>query len=106
MTLPIILLLVSLVVIVVVQTLHRLWGAVLLFVWCAVALAYGLNAFERGVDLKMLGIQAKPWNFIAFMAVMMAYNLIVVVRVLRKPAPKAAAAPAPDVVLEEQERNR
>lgn len=91
-------LLVGLVIVIVIQTIHRLAGSIALLVWCAGVLAYGLLAFERGEELLFFGIEAKRWNFIAFMAVMVTYNLVVIARALlarRSTPPDAKSDSAP-----------
>lgn len=108
MTPPIVFLLLSLLVIVIVQTINRLAGAVLLFAWCAAAIVYGLNAFNNGVELRMFGIEAQRWNFVAFMSVMLLYNAAVIFRVFKKRKPREAApSDVVDAVIEEErERTR
>lgn len=106
MTTPIVVLLLSLLVIVIVQTINRLAGAILLFAWCAAAIVYGLDAFDTGVELKMFGIEARRWNFVAFMSVMLLYNAAVIFRVFKK---RRRSDDTPDDVVDavlEEERER
>jgi len=67
--------LVVLLLVVLLQIFHRRAGAVALIVWCAAALVVGLREFDGERDLRIFGLEAEPWNFGAFMLVMLVYNV-------------------------------
>ena len=68
-------LLVVLLLVVLLQIFHRRAGAVALIVWCGVAMVVGLREFDGSRDLRIFGLEAEPWNFGAFMFVMLVYNV-------------------------------
>lgn len=76
-------LLVSFVAVIVVQAVNRTAGAIASVVWCLGLGAYGVWMFENGASIGFLGVPVQLWQFLIFVAVMLAYNLYVLTRQLR-----------------------
>ena len=87
-------LLLSLLVVVLAQILHRLFGTILALLWCLVAIGYGAYAYAHGSKVLFLErFPVEPWAFVVFMALLAAYNLFVAARLLRRRV-KDPGAPA------------
>lgn len=76
-------LLVSFLAVVVVQAVNRTAGAIASVVWCLALAGYGYWVFESGAQIAFLGVQVELWQFLTFMAAMLAYNGWVLSRQLR-----------------------
>lgn len=89
-------LLASLVVVVLVQIVHRLFGTILALAWCLVAIGYGAYAFAHGAKVVFLErFAVEPWAFVVFMGALAAYNLFVAARLVRRRVKdRAEAKPA------------
>lgn len=73
----------TLLVVVLIQLVHRAAGAVAAILWCVGLFAYGLWALEQGAEIRFLHIPVRPWTFAAFVLAMLSYNVWVLVRALR-----------------------
>ncbi len=88
MSLSIGIVLAALLAVVLLQIMHRRAGAIALILWCGVALVVGLREFSTDRDLRIFGLEAEPWNFGAFMLVMLAYNVNVLLKKPKDSSPK------------------
>ena len=102
-------LLVALIVVGAVHSRSRVAGAFSASAWCAGAIAFGALAFFSGAPdggdgvgaLRFLGVKTPAWLYFAFMGGLLIFNVMVIVRALRRRRPttspaKQAAAPAQD----------
>lgn len=76
-------LLATFVVVVVIQVVHRLAGAIASLVWTVGLFGYGFYLLNGGAQIVFLGVRVQMWHFVTFMACMLAYNTWVFVRVLK-----------------------
>ena len=75
---------VGLVLVAVLHTTSRVGGALATVGWCVAASVFGYQAFGDGPGLVFVGIQTPPWIFFIAMAGVGIYNLVIVVRALRR----------------------
>lgn len=79
------LLIVGLVFIAVLYTMSRVGGALATVAWCVAACIFGFQAFGAdGPGLVFVGIQTPRWIFYTAMVGVGLYNLVTVVRALRR----------------------
>lgn len=76
-------LLIGFLVSIVVQAIERLTGTVITILWCLAGIAYGFYADRIGIKLEFVGRHVPVWIFVAFMIMLIGYNIHIVRRLLR-----------------------